>query len=1025
MIQQQSQMKDAMIRRVQELTAKMQRAPDWRDALELSKLTEQLRAANSIEAQKGAQANAAPVTQTLANNANQAVSEAGQHEMMKRQAEAMQAQMAGTGGIAGGLRSPEPQAMAKGGAVDSALSDYSQLLEAYPNAKKFLASLVANIERNVPTQAELENPEAMQQRAIGYMSPMAGGIEKIASPKNTVNAYKLFRTKANDPETLYPLFVNADEAIPLNEWVAAKAGKPAVGNPQKVQSSLGALAYRPGWHAGDIPVATHIGKGGNPPVYRPSEHQWAEVEFPNDVDWQSVANERGINNKGILIPKAAHITDQIPEGGFYRYKTSPNMTGNWLIGGEMKVNRPISDEEVRAINSASGLGIEDLPRFHEYLNRNMENQTELSRIINSTAGKNEYFQMLKNAKGNDVDDLMKMYGQYAGEKKLKSMDKRYDKYLKTGMAKGGAVAFNGEEKSYIDPADLLRDAHGDYTDLALLLQKQRELQAKYPTYVKPSQGTGGVTYSRTGPNEQRAAERLAMLQDSTINMPTKENVFTQYIMGEPAPLVSGYGQVTKNVPASAISEHDDIQRRLGLSGVLSRAASDIGEGASGVGNDIKDMLAGVSADRARREEFLGRRKANRERLIKEGLNTIGWYGTENNPDNMAAVKGVDTPPNVAAQPQPAVRGIAPLAPGMAETLGILNQGAPKDTRSMAERTQLRQAPAAQQGQGQGRAPYTPAVAPQGQLSAPAQAAAQTLATEAVQTSRSAADYINDIKNSVGENTAAKDLKTYLEEQGKEYSEAKGKAPWMALLQAGLATMAGTSPFALANIGAGAQTGFKSYADDMKDLRKEQDKARELQIKLAQDQRAEDLSLAQYGYESKRFEDAEQRKERTEKLKLDQDLKIAQMHNDILLAELAITAKNSANSLELDKQKLEYSEPYMRAEYAKLFTQAQNEKDPAKKALLEQKLKGMAQAHIVLNQYTGLDGQKLNNKTAEAMRDDYQNYLKANGLTIQDYPLEKYLNDIRVPQNIIDTVIGSSNSSSPKNVIRYDAKGNRI
>ena len=212
---------------------------------------------------------------------------------------------------------------------------------------------------------------------------------------------------------------------------------------------------------------------------------------------------------------------------------------------------------------------------------------------------------------------------------------------------------------------------------------------------------------------------------------------------------------------------------------------------------------------------------------------------------------------------------------------------------------------------------------------------------------------------------------------------------------------------------------------MKDLRKEQDKARELQIKLAQDQRAEDLSLAKYGHESKRFEDAEQRKERTEKLKLAQDLEVAQMHDRTLRAGHAITAANSANSLALDKQRLEYSEPYMRAEYAKLYTQVQNEKDPAKKALLEQKLKGMEQSHTALSQYAGLNGQKLNNKTAEAIRDDYQNYLKANGLTIQDYPLEKYLNDIRVPQSTIDMVMGSPAGGQYGGDIQTSAKAELI
>ena len=63
--------------------------------------------------------------------------------------------------------------------ASSAAEDYSQLANAYPNLKNFAGALVGNIERNVPTQADLENPEAMQQRAIGYMSPMAGAIKNL------------------------------------------------------------------------------------------------------------------------------------------------------------------------------------------------------------------------------------------------------------------------------------------------------------------------------------------------------------------------------------------------------------------------------------------------------------------------------------------------------------------------------------------------------------------------------------------------------------------------------------------------------------------------------------------------------------------------------------------------------------------------------------------------------------------------------------------------------------------------------
>ena len=184
-------------------------------------------------------------------------------------------------------------------------------------------------------------------------------------PKNTVKAYKLFRVHEKHPGKLFPLFVDANTPVEMGKWVHAKIGE-QLG--EKVKSKIGPLAMRPGWHAGDLPVATHIGEKSHPkliaPDTRPHNHAWAEVEMPNDVDWQTEANKRGMNKKGELISKHAHITDQVPKGGHYRYKTNPNMTGNWLIGGAMKVNRILSDAEVKKINDRHGVA--DLPRAEPF-----------------------------------------------------------------------------------------------------------------------------------------------------------------------------------------------------------------------------------------------------------------------------------------------------------------------------------------------------------------------------------------------------------------------------------------------------------------------------------------------------------------------------------------------------------------------------------------------------------------------------------------------------------------------------------
>ena len=158
--------------------------------------------------------------------------------------------------------------------------------------------------------------------------------------------------------SLYPLFVNHDKEVPVGKWLHADMGGADPKKPTHVKSKLGPLAMRPGWHSGDLPVATHIGgkthAGLSKPNYRPDHQVWAQVEHPADHDWQSVANSRG---KGVK----AHITDQVPNHGHYRYKTNPNMTGNWIISGQMKVNRILPDHEVEAINKKAGTA--DLPRL--------------------------------------------------------------------------------------------------------------------------------------------------------------------------------------------------------------------------------------------------------------------------------------------------------------------------------------------------------------------------------------------------------------------------------------------------------------------------------------------------------------------------------------------------------------------------------------------------------------------------------------------------------------------------------------
>ena len=107
------------------------------------------------------------------------------------------------------------------------------------------------------------------------------------------------------------------------------------------------------------------------------------------------------------------------------------------------------------------------------------------------------------------------------------------------------------------------------------------------------------------------------------------------------------------------------------------------------------------------------------------------------------------------------------------------------------------------------------------------------------------------------------------ERRKEYESGKENNKWDAMIQAGLAMMAGSSPYAMQNIGAGGIAGLKQYASgekDLRDLHKEIADA-EAKVEAAQN-------------EGKMRPYAAAVKERDEKIGIWKTLEAAQMHRDV-------------------------------------------------------------------------------------------------------------------------------------------------
>lgn len=192
---------------------------------------------------------------------------------------------------------------------------------------------------------------------------------EFIEPKNIGKAYKVFYLGKDGQ--LYPPVIANDNAqpTPIGKWLPASSpniiGYTLKDHRPKVQSggkgtrgrSLGPLAFRPGWHMGEIPYAEQFLKRGTINGRRvwPKGLVWAECEYSNDVDYQKEAMSYGYSSNGKFRHAYAGLP-KIPKGGSYKYRTNPNPnTVPWVIAGAMKVSKVLSYEEVDRILEENGV----------------------------------------------------------------------------------------------------------------------------------------------------------------------------------------------------------------------------------------------------------------------------------------------------------------------------------------------------------------------------------------------------------------------------------------------------------------------------------------------------------------------------------------------------------------------------------------------------------------------------------------------------------------------------------------------
>jgi hypothetical protein len=117
------------------------------------------------------------------------------------------------------------------------------------------------------------------------------------------------------------------------------------------------------------------------------------------------------------------------------------------------------------------------------------------------------------------------------------------------------------------------------------------------------------------------------------------------------------------------------------------------------------------------------------------------------------------------------------------------------------------------------------------------------------------------KEFMGPNEDRTKLQEKIDAMEKRAARQEELAPWMALTEAGFKTMAGTSPFALTNLGAGAEAGLKSYGAAQDKMAALEEKRYALMNEAAKADRAERQAIVKFGFDSEEAKANRDQKER--------------------------------------------------------------------------------------------------------------------------------------------------------------------
>lgn len=250
---------------------------------------------------------------------------------------------------------------------ENAYPPFFQSMELLPNMAKSFEDILKFNHVHYPAGSPKGGQFAPKEGGSGGTDLSAYGkmIRTAPPPSKTITAYKAFIVKDGK---LYPPMVANPNAMdtPVGVWLDAQEGTSAppskTGRPQVkaggkgTKGGSGSLAYRPGWHLGEVPMATQFftrnKTTGEKEMYE--NLVFAECQIAADHNYQKEAMSYGYTENGKFRHSYAGLP-KIPTDGYYKYRTNPDPTTlPWYITGSMKVGKILTDAEANKLVRDAG-----------------------------------------------------------------------------------------------------------------------------------------------------------------------------------------------------------------------------------------------------------------------------------------------------------------------------------------------------------------------------------------------------------------------------------------------------------------------------------------------------------------------------------------------------------------------------------------------------------------------------------------------------------------------------------------------